>query len=155
MTNKNNQIRNKMIQSYPKTDRQKLAGVARHIYKNHPTWNTFIEPYLIFTKGEDKYLDWTTHLPRTLVERYLIHPCDMLIITNDGTMYFELDGPIHDIKTEKTAQRDRRYELNNMKYLVINEADLKHRLGIPKSRPLTQEQINEEFDRVWRVFYAQ
>ena len=36
--------------------------------------------------------------------------------------------------------------MNSLEYFVINEADLKFKLGMPKTRPLTQEQINNEFE---------
>ena len=57
----------------------------------------------------------------------------------------ELDGKIHDIKTEKTDKRNKRCELNNIPYIVVNEADLRVKLDIPKTRPLTQDQINNAF----------
>jgi len=145
MNNSGNQIKAKMIQSYPKTDFQKLAGLETFIHHQYPDISVKVEPFMLFSKGEDEYIKWGYTLSQDEVERYLVHPPDMLLFRGDCKIAFELDGKIHDIKTEKTDKRNRRYELNRIKYIVINEADLKYKLGIPKSRPLTQEQINQEF----------
>jgi hypothetical protein len=107
-----------------------------------------LEPYLGFTKGEDEFVFVCKWLSEDLVKKYNIHPADMLLFTsNHRQIYFELDGGIHDIKTEKTNSRNARYELNHIPYIVINEADLKLKLGVPKSTKLTQDQINAEFGK--------
>ena len=146
MTNKGNQIRSKMINSYPKTDYQKLAGLEIHIHHKYPEISVKVEPFILFSKGEDEYIKWGYTLSKDEVENYDVHPPDMLLFRGDGKIAFELDGAIHDIKTEKTDKRNKRYDLNRIPYIMINEAELKLKLGIPKSRPLTQQQINTEFD---------
>jgi len=153
MVNKNTQIRNKMIKQYPKTDREKLAGLERHIHEKHPIYLVAMEPYLIFTKGEDKFIKLSSELNEWTVQHRHVHHCDLFLIhsTNSRQLVIELDGSIHDIKTEKTDKRNARYELNNIPYIVINESELKEKLGVPKSRPLTQDQINEEFDEKFQL----
>jgi hypothetical protein len=149
-----NQIRARMIAEFPKTDREKLAGLETFVHQHYPDkiQKVVLEPFILFTKGEDECYGWRERLTRSEVERFLVHPCDILLITyGNEDIFFELDGGIHDIKTEKTSSRNRRYELNDMKYIVINEADLKLKLGVPKSNKLSQVQINHEFSNLLEV----
>lgn len=143
MSNKNNQIRNKMIASYPKTDRQKLAGLEKYIHKKYPDAFVVLEPFVKFTKGEDECIGVSKTITGDTFKKYNIRTCDLFLIINNRHIFVELDGPIHDIKTEKTEQRNKRYELNDMAYIVINEAELKLKLGVTK---LTQQMINDEFE---------
>lgn len=152
-----NQIRNKMIQSHPKTDRAKLAGLETLLHEKFPKMSVYLEPHLVFTKGEDAFVAWYDELSQDQVEHYNTHPTDIILKfsynAENREVFFELDGPIHDTRrTEKTAKRNERYELNDMDYIVINEADLKFELKIPKTRPLTQEQINTEFLRKLQTY---
>ena len=154
-----NQIRNKMIQSYPKTDRQKLVGIRDMLTVKEPKMSVTLEPYMVFTKGEDQYLGWHEELRRDQVEEFLIHPPDIVLRFSykkkGREIFFELDGPIHDTRrTEKTAVRNKRYELNELEYFVINEADLKFELEMPKTRPLTQDQINDKFMKKFNVMLS-
>ena len=150
MNNSNNQIKNKKILENPKTDRQKLIGIRSMIWRKHPALSITLEPFMLFSKGEDEYLGWHNDLRKDQVEEFLVHPPDIVLRFSykhqSREIFFELDGEIHNIKTEKTGQRNKRYELNNLEYFVINEADLKLKLDMPKTRGLTQEQINDEFE---------
>ena len=105
---------------------------------------------MLFSKGEDEYQGWHNDLRKDQVEEFTVHPPDLVLRFSykhqSREIFFELDGEIHNIKTEKTDKRNKRYELNSLEYFVINEADLKMKLEIPKSRLLTQEQINSEFE---------
>lgn len=147
MGNSGNQIRNKMIQGNPKTDGQKLAGLEKFLHRMYPDCSVIVEPHLIFTKGEDEFQSWESYLDQETVEKFNTHPADLLLRLPAGNfIVLELDGPIHDTKrTEKTAKRNKLYELNNIPYVVVNEADLKFELQMPKTRPLTQDQINDAF----------
>jgi len=147
MNNSGNQIRNFKIKQYPKTDRVKLAKLEVHYHQNYNS-HIHLEPFLLFSKeGEDTYRDWVKHLEEYHKIHYMWKRADAVFTINDRQVFFELDGDIHDTKkSEQTSDRNERYELNNLPYIVINEAELKLKLGIPKSRPLTQEQINSEFD---------
>lgn len=151
MNNSGNQIRNKMIQQYPKTDRQKLVGIRAMIWAKYPAISVTLEPFMLFTKGEDEYQGWHNDLRQDQVEEFVVHPPDIVLRFNyqdkSREIFFELDGAIHDIKTSKTTKRNERYELNNLEYFVVNEADLKMVLEIPKTRPLTQEQLNRSFNQ--------
>lgn len=146
-SNKNNQMRNRMISQYPKTDREKLAGLERFIHKEYPEWEVFLEPYFLFSKGEDEFIHaWPNYVTEEQIAgNYNINHPDLYLINDQKVLVMELDGPIHDIKTEKTDKRNKRYELNNIPYIVINESELKLKLAIPKSNKLTQDQINNEF----------
>jgi len=145
VNNKFNQVKNHKINQNPKTDGEKLAGLEKFIHKIMPYWSVIVEPFILFTKGEDEFVSWETFLTQSMVEKYLIHPPDLLLIDNGKMIILELDGKIHDIKTEKTDKRNKRCELNNIPYIVVNEADLRVKLDIPKTRPLTQDQINNAF----------
>ena len=154
MNNSNNQIRNKLIKQYPKTDRQKLVGIRDMIGSKYPPVSVTLEPFMLFTKGEDEYQGWHNDLRKDQVEEFIVHPPDLVLRFSykhqSREIFFELDGPIHDIKTKKTSERNRRYELNSLEYFVINETDLKFKLEIPKTRPLTQEQrSNSKIDACW------
>lgn len=157
MSAKGNQIRDKMIQSHPKTDGAKLAGIKSMIHSKYPTMSVTLEPFMLFTKGEDEYQGWHNDLRQDQVEEFIVHPPDIVLRfrynQENREVFFELDGPIHDTKrTEKTAKRNKMYELNDLDYFVINEADLKFELKIPKTRPLTQEQINTEFIKKLQIY---
>jgi len=145
MNNSGNQIKKKIIASYPNTDKAKLAGLERFIHKEFPNIRILLEPYLVFSKGEDSFLGWSLDIYGSQKHIQIHHP-DMLLMSKDALSLtiFELDGEIHDIKTEKTLQRNKRYELNHLRYIVINEADLKFKLGLKKSKKLSQTQINTE-----------
>ncbi len=134
-----------MISQYPKTDREKLIGLRDYIWKNYKSSGVVVEPFMVFSKGEDEFQYFAEWLSNEEVTKFNTFPCDLLLIINGKRLVFELDGPIHDIKTEKTDKRNKRYELNNLPYIVINESELKLKLAIPKSRKLTQDQINKEF----------
>jgi len=144
-SNSGNQIKAKMIQSHPKTDRQKLAGLELFLHEKFPECEVVLEPYMMFSKGEDEYCGWESELTKSQVSQYKIHPPDVLLFLNAGMIILELDGPIHDIKTFKTSERNRIFELNDLVYRVVNERDLKDKLGIAKSANLSQDQINEAF----------
>ncbi len=145
MPDKNTQMRNQKIRQFPKTDRQKLAGLEIFLHKKFPECEVVLEPYMMFSKGEDEYCGWESALTRSQVSEYKIHPPDVLLFLNVGMIILELDGPIHDIKTWKTSERNRIFGLNDLVYRVVNERDLKEELGIAKSALLTQDQINEAF----------
>jgi len=142
MTNKNTQIKNKMIRSHPTTDKAKLAGLEIFIHKEYPKIVVMLERFVLFTKGEDQYHIIQGFLTKQDVIGYNINNPDMILIIRNNILIFELDGKIHDIKTEKTAKRNKRYELNNIPYIVINEEELKLKLGV---KHLTQNDINWEF----------
>lgn len=144
-SNKGNQIRNKMISQYPKTDREKLAGLEMFIHHYKPQFGVLLEPYIAFTKGEDGIRFISSSLSSDAVKEFNVAHPDIVLTSPRGIIIFELDGPIHDIKTEKTDKRNKRYELNNIPYIVINETNLKYKLGVKKSNKLTQDQINAEF----------
>ncbi len=149
--NRNNQIRNKMISQYPTTDREKLVGLRKFIRKHYSQYTVVLEPFMMFSKGEDEYMAWSDRI-HYHNNNTIVHP-DIILLPNirwpipKPDMIIELDGPIHDMKTEKTDKRNKRYELNNIPYIVINESELKLKLAIPKSRKLTQDQINTEFKK--------
>lgn len=145
MPNKNTQIRNKMIKSYPNSDRGKLAELETFLHEQFPECTVFLEPWLLFTKGEDEYIGWNKWLVRKDVERYNTWHPDILLFLNFGMIILELDGAIHDIKVEKTKKRNRIYEANDLSYIVINETNLKHTLGMAKSAKLSQNNINQAF----------
>jgi len=145
LNNSGNQIRNKKIREYPKTDREKLARLEILMHKEFPEITVMIEPFMLFTKGEEAYRGFRSTLDQETVEKYLVHPPDLLLLKKNTPIAFELDGRIHDMKTQKTYERNERYKRNNITFFVINEADLKFKLKMPKTRPLTQEQINNEF----------
>lgn len=157
MNNSGNQIRDKMIQQNPKTDRAKLVGIRSMLSEYHNKMSVTLEPFMLFTKGEDEYQGWHESLFQEQVEQFLVHPPDIVLRFRyngrNRELFFELDGSIHDTKrTEKTIKRNKLYELNDLDYIVINEADLRFSLEIPKSRPLTQEQINSEFTRKLQIY---
>ena len=146
--NKNTQIKNKMIRSHPKTDREKLAGLERFIHKEYPDLTVLLEWYLLFVKGEDKFENLYAEITKEMTQTFTISNPDLVLVTTDEMVVVELDGGIHDVKTEKTNSRNKRYELNHIPYIVINEADLKFRLRkdiLPESWNLSQDQINAEF----------
>ena len=134
-----------MIRSYPKTDGEKLIGLAKFLRDTFPPWLVRIEPYMMFTKGEDKFVGWNDELSEDQVRMHTIHHPDILFFFNENMIVLELDGHIHDIKTAKTDERNVRYEMNNISYIVVNETDLKFELDLPISAKLSQEQINQEF----------
>lgn len=147
--NSGNQIRNKMINAQPKTDRQKLAGIRTMIMEKYPQMSVTLEPFMLFSKGEDEYQGWHNDLREDQVKEFKIHPPDIVLrfdyLKKNREIFFELDGPIHDIKTEKTYKRNMLYEVNDLDYFVLSESALKYELDIPKTRPLTQAQINTAF----------
>lgn len=144
--NSGNQIRNKMIQSFPKTDCEKLGGLETFLHETYPDWDVKLEHFMLFTKGEDEFVGIFDVLDEEQVNTHVVHPPDFWIELPDGrSIVLELDGAIHDIKTMKTSERNRRFELNNLDYHVVNEADLKMKLGVKKSNPLSQDQINQAF----------
>ena len=74
MNNKFNQVKNHKINQNPKTDGEKLAGLEKFIHKIMPYWSVIVEPFILFTKGEDEFVSWETFLTQSMVEKYLIHP---------------------------------------------------------------------------------
>jgi len=155
MSNRGNQIRNLMIASFPKTDRQKLVGIRTLLTEKYPAISVTLEPYMLFTKGEDEYQGWHDDLRKDQVEEFLVQPTDIVLRFRykkvNREIFFELDGAIHDIKVEKTNARNKRYELNKLEYFVINERDLKFELGLMKSEALQQEEINREFLEKFKI----
>ncbi len=146
MGNAGNQIRNKMINSHPKTDRAKLVGLRKFLRDEIPGVIVHLEPHMMFTKGEDQFVGWDDSLTEEEVKTYTTHPPDVILYLPDGEMMvLELDGAIHDEKVEKTRKRDLRCILNNILFVVVNESDLKFELGIAKSALLPQEEINKAF----------
>jgi len=145
MNNSGNQIRNKMISQYPKTDVAKIAGLERFIHRKFPDCTTMVEPYLLFTKGEDEYVGFRNELSYLEVRKYKVQHPDLLLFLSVGMIILELDGPIHDKKTKKTMDRNDIYSVNNLKFRVVNESNLKYDLGVAKTSPLSQDQINEAF----------
>ena len=142
---KNNQIKNKMIQTHPKTDRARLGGLETFLHKAFEGCSVTLEPHMMFTKGEDEYVGMGLDLTLGQVRRHNTYAPDAVFHFQNVQIILELDGPIHDIKTMKTEKRNKLYELNKINYVVVNESELRDKLRIPKSRPLTQEQINKAF----------
>lgn len=155
MNNSGNQIRNKMIQSYPKTDREKLAGLERHVHQKYYSIAVAIEPIMMFTKGEDEYVGTEYTLDKGTVEKYLTHPPDMILYINGKMVVFELEGSWHITHNSKDVKRNKRYELNKIPYFMLVEEVLKKKLRpdiYPESWKLSQEQINAEFDKKIQPF---
>jgi len=156
MGNAGNQIKAKMIRSHPKTDRQKLVGLRKFLRLEFPWCVIELEHYMMFTKGEDKFVGWADSLTEEEVKTYTTHPPDAVIMFPDSELIIlELDGPIHDIKVEKTNKRNKRCDLNDLMYVVVNERDLKFKLGIAKSALLPQDAINKEFLRKIKIKISQ
>lgn len=149
MNNSGNQIRNRMISRNPITDTAKLAGLERFIHEQYPEVTVTLQPYLLFTKGEDEYVGWRAELTQRMVEMYRIFHSDMILVIPDkDDLIFELDGAIHDTKrSNRTEIRNDLYQMNDIPYIVINEANLKYDLGVKPSNKLSQNQINAEFQR--------
>lgn len=147
MNNSGNQIRAKMIASYPKSDRAKLAGLEKYFHRKYPQWTVKLEYFMVFSKGEDEFLGLFKTLPKEAVVKHKIHPPDVwLARPEEKPLILELDGPWHDVHVKETLARNRLFELNDLPYFVVNETDLKHELGIPKSGHLLQWQIDDAFD---------
>jgi len=142
MPNKNTQIRAKMIAQYPKTDREKLAGFERLIHRKFPNIAVSIEPFMIFSKGEDEYMGTRDSLDRVDSRKYVVHPPDMILFIKNRKVVFELDGDWHINHTSKDFKRDQRLRDNNIEFFIINESELREKLGVTK---LTQEQLDLEF----------
>lgn len=142
---KGNQIKAKMIKSFPKSDGEKLAGLERFLHRKFIGCSTLLEPYLKFTKGENGYEGFNNELSHMEVTQFKIQHPDVLMFLDNEMVILELDGSWHDKHVEQTEARNKIYELNDLKYIVVNETDLKHKLGIAKSALLTQDQINDEF----------
>jgi len=141
----NNQAKARFTRQHEKTDREKHAGLERHIHEKYGA-SAMLEGFMLFTKGEDEYHGMRKYVSRQEANQYNVLSFDAVMIYQGRVISYELDGSIHDKKTAKTIKRNEKYEMNHIPYIVINEAELKLKLGIPKSRPLTQEQINSEFD---------
>jgi len=141
-----------MISQYPKTDREKLVGIRKFIRENEIRCQIMLEPFLIFSRGEDEYQFCTDQIGSVMkqimdVKGWYFKRTDLMLFLYDtvSALIIELDGSIHEIKTERTIKRNQRYELNGIPYIVINEELLKEKLAIPNSTKLTQDQINTEF----------
>ena len=145
-SNKGNQVRNRMISRNALTDVFKIAKFETFIHETHPDWVFYPQPYLKFTKGEDEFAGWKMALTKEEVGGFKTHHPDALIFTPQ-MLIFELDGIAHNIKTKKTQDRNDIYELNGLRCIAINEEDLKYTLGVKKSNKLSQQQINDEFER--------
>lgn len=145
--NSGNQIKAKMIASHGKKDRPKLAAFERLIHRKFTGISVAIEPFMLFSKGENEYLGTKYTLDETETKRNIIHPPDMILYVKGKMVVFELDGSIHDTKRiEKTNARNKMYEVNEIEYIVINEAELLIKLGMnPDKDKLTQDQLDEEF----------
>ena len=153
MSAKGNQIRNKMIQSYAKTDGAKLAGLEKFLHVKFPEWAVKIEPYALFSKAEDEYLSCWDSLTEEQVKKYTVHHPDVWIVRGSmPILILELDGSWHDKHIEATNERDRRFRDNGFTLIVVNETDLKFELNLPISAKLSQDQINNAF---WEKIKAQ
>ena len=106
MNNSGNQIKIKKILENPKTDRQKLVGIRAFIWAKYPAISVTLEPFMLFSKGEDEYQGWHNDLRKDQVEEFTVHPPDLILRFGykhqSREIFFELDGEIHNIKTEKT-----------------------------------------------------
>jgi len=147
MSNKNNQMRNYKIRQNALTDVEKLAGLESFII--HECHARIVpQAWLLFVKGEDQYIGWRTDLNEYEVNTYKPHHPDILVFTDD-MIIVELDGDWHKLPPgKKDIARNKRYELNDITYIVINEEELKMKLRPdikPKSWSLSQDQINAEF----------
>lgn len=146
MSAKGNQIRAKMIKSHPKTDGEKLAGLEIFLHEKFPDWNVKIEPYLLFSKGEDEYLSGWDSLTEEQVKSHTVHHPDVWIVRGGlPILVLELDGSWHDKHIEQTNERDKRFKDNGFTLIVVNETDLKFELNLPISAKLSQDQINDAF----------
>lgn len=146
MNHKYTQIKGKIIRSHGLNDTQKLADLERYIHQTHPRLSVIMQPYLLFTKGEDEYAGMKMTLTESLTKEYTPIPPDMVLHQHNDhrVIIFELDGKIHDIKTVKTEKRNNLYKINGFKTIIINEENLKETLKITK---LAQHHINAEFTR--------
>lgn len=146
MNNSGNQIRSKMIRQFSKTDRGKLGGLEIFLHKRYPDWKVYIEPFMLFEKGEDVFVRCVQFANEHEVNKYKIYPPDIWVIRNTGKpLVLELDGEIHNIKMDKTDKRNKLFEVNNIEYVIVNEVDLKFELRLTQSADLSQQQINEAF----------
>jgi len=145
MPDKNTQMRNQKIKQFPKTDEAKLGGLETFLHKNFGDWAIFKEPYMLFTKGEDEHVGTYLSLDEHQVKTYKIHHPDFWMKRSEHRIVLELDGDWHDKYVEKTNDRNRRYKLNYIPCVVVNETNLKFELNLPISAKLSQDQINEAF----------
>jgi len=136
----------KMIKSFPKSDREKLASFERLIHRNFTGISVAIEPFMLFSKGEDEYEGTRFTLDRAQTSKYTIHPPDMILYINGKMLVFELDGDWHINHKSKDEKRDERLRLNNIDFIIIDESELRDKLGLSDNTKLTFEQLDEEFE---------
>ena len=147
MIRKHNQVRNSKIRQYAKSDDGKLAALERALHSEFPKLEILKEPYLLFrNNGEDTFVDCMTGVPRGMESMFKIQHPDMVIFKSPRDfVILELDGSIHDTKTEKTEKRNQVYETNKFEYVVVNEANLKDSLKISQNAELSDDQIAAAF----------
>jgi len=150
-SDKGNQIRAKKIASSPIGDALKHPDLESHLKRTHPAWNILPQEYMTFTKGEDEYQFHSDTLTVEQVAKYKIAHPDYYITKDDQkVLLLELDGAWHDKHVKQTLDRNKLYSLNGFAYIAVSETELKFKLRPdikPTSWKLSQQQINDEFDR--------
>lgn len=109
------------------SDTAQLIAIKRHLKDKHKILAKR-EPYLLFKNG--KLLSVLDHVKRSQVHESIeIKNPDLLWINKYGMWILEVDGAVHDRKTEKTRKRNELFISNHIKLIVVNISDIKE-LGI-------------------------
>jgi hypothetical protein len=108
------------------SDTSQLISIRRYINKR---WhmNFRREWYVGFGKRDGQVRRIVESVTHSEVNDFKWRNPDLLLIHRlRGLIVIEIDGSIHDKKTEATARRNRQYEQANVKLIVINLASVRH-----------------------------
>ncbi len=111
-----------------KSDTEQLIQIASYLRKKYKV-NVKREPYLLFDiNGKlTNILDYVNVGYVSSV--FTIKNPDLLWLDKYGMWIIEVDGSVHDRKTEKTRKRNEMYLYNHIKLIVVNLSDIKE-LGL-------------------------
>lgn len=126
MNSRWNQWVNKHLQTtYGKTDTEELITIINLLRQAFPKNRYHRDWFLMFDRLTGRYFKHAESVTYQEATTYKILRPDILV-TRPGMMkIFEIDGPIHDKKTEITAKKIETYENAGLNFTIANKADLK------------------------------
>jgi hypothetical protein len=121
-----NQFVNKKIQTeYGKTDDEELINVINILRSKFPKLRYRRDWFIMFDRLTGAYMKHAEVVTYNDAHLYKFLRPDIIVEKPGAFCLIEIDGPIHDKKTQVTINKVEVYENAGIRYKIANKADLK------------------------------
>ena len=125
MNRKWNQFLSKRFREADKNDTFDLLNIQKHL-KTRYGISTKKEYFFLFNKSTSELVRIKEYVTEHEAYKFKVRCPDLYVYNSKGKLVcvIELDGKVHDVKTERTLKRNSDYMYAEIPMIVINQQDL-------------------------------